>query len=297
MKKDKDVKAKDEKDIEILNPQQEIAVKSPDLGIIVRANEICEGWVNDQKQKTIFDYPAIITCDWHIPHTSVEWSERLGRVALSRKGDNERFPNLAIVGDFLDEASQTKFLSIGPTFTLDQELQIGSVVLNQLLNYFERIYINLGNHDMNLLKDLGKKSESFFSREYAEILFGRMLDSSLINTRVFISNLKWSESRDGKWLICHPDNYSKKGGNVPVEISEIYMKNVIGGHGHHLGMQRTKNGLFWGIDGGGMFNEDSMLYKIANITTHPKFNNGFVLLNERGEARLYGDGLEFDENQ
>jgi len=53
-----------------------------------------------------------------------------------------------------------------------------------------------------------------------------------------------------------------------------------------------RNSKYLGIDGGGMFNEDSMLYKKISLDLHPEFNNGFVLLNEKGEAKLYGDGLE-----
>lgn len=252
---------------------------------IKKITKTFKDWI-DQEKLIQITYPVLVTCDWHVPHTNVEWVLKLRDVQQKRG-----VPNLVIAGDFLDEAGASKFVNIGPVFTLERELQLGSVILNGLLDYFEKIYIILGNHDMNLLKDLGKKAEGFFSQRFARILFGEMLDPSLIDTRVFLSNLKWCETIDRKWRICHPKNYSKRGTTVPKELAEIEDINIIGGHGHQLAMEYTKNGKYLGVAGGGMFNEDSILYK-QEPALNPKWNNGFVLLNEKGEAKFYGNGLE-----
>jgi predicted phosphodiesterase len=290
MKKDEALEMKKDEalDVEAIDPQKELpAVKFSDstLPVVDRVNKSFVEWLSPEI--LLIEYPVLVTCDWHVPHTSTEWVKKLLVVQKSRK-----VPNLVINGDFLDEAGSSKFVEMGPNIPLEEELSVGSILLNGLLNYFERIYIVLGNHDMNLLKDFGKKAEAFFSKRYAKILFGEMVDPNLFDTRVFVSCLKWCETVDRKWLICHPDAYSKIGSSIPVKVGQLKGKNVIGGHGHHLAMAKTENGLFWGIDGGGMFNDESMIYKIAHITLHPEFNNGFVLLNEKGEAKLYGDGLE-----
>jgi hypothetical protein len=123
-----------------------------------------------------------------------------------------------------------------------------------------------------------------------------MLDEDVIGKRVFVSNLRYCETSDRKWLIAHPDDYARGAGVVPVKLANKMDKNVITGHGHHFGMGKTDNGKFWGIDGGGMFNAHSMMYIQRKVSTNPMWAHGFVLLNEKGEARLYSDGLEMAEN-
>lgn len=282
MKKIKEVKA--EKNLE----KEKSLIKVTDFSLepIEKVDRTFTDWIEREKIVEI-GYPVLVTCDWHVPHTSVEWVRILRDVQQKRK-----VPNLIIAGDFLDEEGSSSFVGTGPKYTLGQELRLGSIILNGLLEYFQRIYIILGNHDFRLLRDLGKKAEGFFSQRFARILFGEMLAPALIDTRVFVSNLQFCETVDKKWRICHPKNYSKRGTTVPKELAEIERQNIIGGHGHQLAMEYTKDkDRYLGIAGGGMFNEDSILYK-QEPNTSPKWNNGFVLLNEKGEARLYGEGLE-----
>lgn len=259
------------------------------VAVVEKEIDVFHKWIDREKLVGARGpgYPVIVTCDWHIPHTSPEWMRRLREVQHDRK-----VPNLVINGDFLDEVQASTYVNVGPQATLKEELMIGSAVLNDLLDYFEKIYIVLGNHDLRLLKMVGKEAEVMLSEGYAKILFGHMIDNRLIDTRVFISNLQWCETQDGRWLMTHPKSYSRGGSIVPVRIAQKYAKNVIGGHGHHLAMAYTDSGRNMGIDGGGMFNEDSMLYKQSMADVSPDFNNGFVLLNEKGEAKLYGEGLE-----
>lgn len=237
-------------------------------------------WIRENT--ILFPLPAIISCDWHIPHVSTEWFAIMCGIAEKRK-----IPNLIINGDFFDQDQFKIWLDSGSLVSWDSELQAGKEVFNKLLKQFRKIFIILGNHDERIFR----KVETRFSAKH---LFAQMISLPLLDDRVIVSNIKYCTSEDNKWIVCHPKNYSKAATIAPANIIAVEHKNVIGAHGHHLGMARDISGKYWAVDGGGMFSEDSMTYNGNTIkSNHAKWANGFVLLNENSELRLYGDDLEF----
>lgn len=252
-------------------------VKIPTVDNVIRESR---KWVAENTM--LIPLPLAVAGDWHIPHTNREWLELLLEVADIRK-----IQNLIINGDFFDQDQFKIWMDSGVRVDWDTELQAGKEVLEILMKQFNRIYLILGNHDIRIWRQLG-------SRFRVDHLFSQMIPLDLIGKKVFPAEIRYAKTEDEKWIICHPTNYSKQATKAPLDIVAVEHTNVIGGHGHHLGMAKDQSGKYWGVDCGGMFNHDSMTYNGSTIkSSHAKWSNGFCVINEKSELRLYGDDLEF----
>lgn len=233
-----------------------------------------------KKESLYVDVPVAVTADYHVPYTSREWVEKLVRISLE-----QNIKRLIIGGDYFNHDAFNHWFEMGFSVSWEEELVAAQELLNSLLNFFETIYIFLGNHDIRILRRLEERLDM-------KRVFGLILDESLIDTRVFVSNLEYCYTSDKKWMISHPGSYSRRSTTVSVKMAEKEATNVVCGHGHHLGFAYTNSGKFVAIEGGGMFDKNPP-YRAERSTTNPEWNNGFVILNEKSEAKIIGKDLAY----
>ena len=252
-------------------------IKIPTIDTVIKMSL---EWIKDNTM--YIPLPCLIVADFHIPHTSKEWLQLLCEISDIRK-----IKTLMIAGDFFDQDQFKIWMNTGVKVDWDTELQAGRELFECLLNQFEKIYFILGNHDIRIFRALG----SIFD---VKNLFYQLVPIDLVGVRVFPSNIKYAMTEDKNWIICHPSNYSKQTIKTPLDIIAIEHKNVICAHGHHFGSGNDQSGKYIGADCGGMFSQDSMTYNGSTVkSSHSKWKNGFVLINEKSDLKLYSDGYEW----
>lgn len=240
-----------------------------------------------QRETFHIPYPAIVTGDRHIPWTSLHWHEYMMDVA-KRRG----IKTLIESGDYFNQdVFAFWFQNYQPLINLDWEAEVDSAteIMNDLLSWFDNIYIIIGNHDLRIWRKVGRGQDF-------RLLF-RMITQ---DPKVHICNLPYCYAGpEDEYMIVHPKSYSQISTATPKRLTEKFHKHIIGAHGHFLGVDYDRSGKYMAVASGGLFDYDTILYTHASITTHDLWVNGFCVLNERGELRLYGPGLEgeYDEKR
>lgn len=238
-----------------------------------------------QRETFHVPYPAIISGDRHIPWTSLHWHEYMMDVA-KRRG----IKTLIESGDYFNQdVFAFWFQSYQPLINLDWEAEIDAAteIMNDLLSWFDNIYIIIGNHDLRIWRKVGR-GQNF------QILFKLITQ----DPRVHVSNLPYCYvGPEDEYMVVHPKSYSQISTATPKRLVEKFHKHVIGAHGHFLGVDYDRSGKYMAVASGGLFDYDTILYTHASITTHDMWVNGFCVLNERGELRLYGPGMEGEHDE
>lgn len=224
--------------------------------------------------------PCIVTGDRHLPFMSLEWHKKLMEVAKHRG-----IKTLIESGDYFNQDVFSHwFQPYQPYVGLDwsKELKSATEIMDDLLSWFDKIYIITGNHDLRIWRAVGRGQDM-------NTIF-RLVTA---DPRVKVSNLPYCYAGDDdEFMIVHPKSYSQITTATPKKLSEKFHKHIIGAHGHFFGLDYDKSGKFLAVASGGLFNYDSLLYVHASITTHDAWKNGFCVINDKGKVRLYGDVLE-----
>jgi len=165
----------------------------------------------------------------------------------------------------------------------DIEKKKSRIFLNHLIETFDRIFIMMGNHDVRILRQLA-----------FEETFRTFIDSISSSNKVQVSEYPKATINDS-WFIAHPKSYSQISGNVAKRLAEKYHMNIIATHGHFSSRSYDRSGLFVCIDCGGLVDYEKTEYVNYAITTHPMWNNSFVLLLDN-QARLI-DEMELKFNK
>jgi UDP-2,3-diacylglucosamine pyrophosphatase LpxH len=214
----------------------------------------------------------VISSDWHIPYHNSDMADKLVKIAKKFKVKNH-----IIAGDFSDQNIVRKML-YGQHVTglevredLEQTFCIMAEAINTLLDWFDKIYLLTGNHDIYLLKVLqgNMKLDRFWK------MIG--VSPKEFNKRFFVSAHPFCAVND-TWHITHPATYSRIPMTVARSISTKYRKSVMSAHGHQFGLSTDISGRDICIDTGGLFDYTRMGYKWHSDTTHPQWVGGFVML-------------------
>jgi hypothetical protein len=229
-----------------------------------------------ESQTPIINGDCFVAGDFEIPRHSVEAIKLLVEMQAYYK-----LPNLVLNGDvFVSDIFSTWPVEIArlvPSFA--EEWEAGQGVLQALLLMFENVYLVTGGHEARLSKKLGGQLS------YAELLNGLAPGLSCTqHHKVYVGN---------SWMIAHPKDYAKVPLAVSRDVAERVHRNVILGHTHHLGMCRDKSNKFWCIDGGCMTEWARAFYKAGEVSRHPEWVPGFVMLKNE---RPYLIDLNIDKN-
>ncbi|HOL83565.1 MAG TPA: metallophosphoesterase [Caldisericia bacterium] len=224
--------------------------------------------INQIKQVKIFnDYlkvnseKVLVFSDVHLPFTDFNFTEKMFDIALNKF----KCSDCIIAGDLFDEGIFSDYLHY-EKILWQEEKEITKKFLSFIVENFEKVYILCGNHDNRILRKLE------FNETYSEIF----------KTIYYASNLYITDypfiivNKD--WYVVHPGSYSQISGQVAKKLATKYSKNIISTHGHFTSLGFDISGKFYAIDIGGLVDMNKVEYLHHNITTHPRWIKGFVIL-------------------
>lgn len=217
---------------------------------------------------------AIIISDLEIPDVDDQMMRKALLVAIRHD-----IKTLIIAGDFLatDQAALKEQIDLykeDGELTYRSALMQGKITLKALLLWFEEIVLIRGNHDDKLNR-----------ATKGEIDVGMFLeDSRMLEGKVRFSQYAhcYLETSRGTALICHPRQYSvnpvalgKKLYNTHALPDKTKPSFVILGHTHISQSGESEDGLaeIYGL--GCMRDPLKTQYIALNVTTFPKWNQGF----------------------
>jgi predicted phosphodiesterase len=209
------------------------------------------------------DNPILIIGDAEVPEHDAE----LFDMAMSI-GQKFGVETLIINGDFI---AMDSFSCHGKTavsrLDFEKELEPALESVEVFLRQFKQIVYLTGNHERRLsYKSDGHLSLRFFFRHLA--------DDVAYSEYAFCI----AETNGVRYLVCHPKNYSRVALSVPTKLASIKLMNIVSGHTHRLAVGYDQSDSFWVVESGHCRDKDKTRYKSIEVTTHPEWNAGFVLL-------------------
>ena len=175
---------------------------------------------------------------------------------------------LIINGDFLhaDKFSQFKMRNETKGIPFCEEVELIRFNLNGFLKHFDRIAMLSGNHEQRLSKmSNGHINLSYFVYDINNILFSEYM-------------YLWLNTNNGRYFVCHPQNYSRIPLSTSREIAAIRHSHVVCAHNHHLSMSRDRSGQYWILDGGCCRDISKTQYKQMAANTFPQWVPGFTMI-------------------
>jgi hypothetical protein len=224
-----------------------------------------------------------VAADWHIPLMDYAYANTM--VAhLEEAG----YTTLAIPGDFFNMDALSRYEGKQASANFEREVHEGLVVMDSLLDTFDRVIFTKGNHDYRLARTLGFKL-SF--KHAISLLFGD-LDKGK-KERLEISNLDYlwvrptPKARDyDSWYVCHPANYS----TLPLSTARVLAgklgTNVLTAHSHHCAKGFAANGYHVVGELGGLHDRDVTAY-LQESNKFGNWNQGYATINEHNKLKLY----------
>jgi predicted phosphodiesterase len=207
---------------------------------------------------------ATVISDTHLPYLDLDMFFRC--LAVSKKF---KAKDIIIAGDIINADAFSKFVNSTNRKNFREEKNLVSMFFESLLKVFKNIYIVAGNHDLRLFKILlGEVDMPDYMKMFSEHIGKRIKVSG---------NYKYCYLND-KYLIAHPKQYWQKAPSLPRELASKYQKHIITGHGHHSGICFDKSGNYFAIEIGGLIDKTKIEYNNIEITTHPTWNNSFVII-------------------
>ena len=202
--------------------------------------------------------------DSHLPLIHEEFTEHMFDIALAFKTKT-----LILAGDLFDQIIFSHFPTAFTKEMLswEEEKERAKLFFQTLKKVFDKIYIIIGNHDIRILRVL-KGQETFKS------LIEPLLDDK---SKFIISDYPQIELNN-KWIFFHPKSYSQTSMNVTRKLCNIHKKHCVTAHGHFSGLAFDVSDTYYAIDVGGILDRDKVAYIHRSITTHPKWNKGFLIV-------------------
>ncbi|HEC66647.1 MAG TPA: hypothetical protein ENI23_15330 [bacterium] len=209
---------------------------------------------------------SLILVDLHIPFHDAGFINNCIDLAVAWG-----LPRLILPGDVMDLSAISYFFH-DPANTLKKEKIATREVLNVMSSSFEEILWLMGNHERRFMHMLKEEAD-------AEDLFDFI--GSMGNIRVSDYTYCFVE---GSWKVGHPRNQSVIPGRVPDFLAMVDTdKNIASGHGHLMGLVRTKDGKRWACDIGMSGNPDKFDWVAKYWSTRPKMVQGALILKKVGK--------------
>lgn len=215
---------------------------------------------------------AIIAGDVHVPTTNYEFAKRIIRVA--------KFWGIKILilaGDIYNFDLFSKYPRQTVMISWAQEREAGKFLFKMFTDYFDEIYVVMGNHDRRMIKWAdGHLDETD--------VFGLITTSP----KVHVSNFGYCTIKSGSesWLVTHSTEYSVNQLTVADQLAQKYKSNIITHHEHHVAKGRDRYKSFTIINNGGLFAQEKMAYVQLDTSKKPNMANGFTAL-VNGCGHLY----------
>lgn len=216
---------------------------------------------------------ALIVGDVHVPCTDYDFSRLVLHVA--RKQD---IKTLIVAGDMFNMDSWSKYQAVVPAPKWQEERDAARVLFSEWVEWFDDIYVLMGNHDRRLQKWSGGQLGE------ADI-FG-MVDSS---TKVHTSNFGWmtAETAAGEWRVTHSSQYSINQLTVAEQLALKHQCNVITHHEHHAAVGWDRYGRYVIVNNGALVDPAKLAYVVLDDSKNAVTQNAFTVL-RNGVPHLYG---------
>lgn len=215
---------------------------------------------------TLPDEPTLVIADTHAPYQNKILLMHAFRIAKER-----RVTQFVHAGDLIDGGEyniQAKNEILPPIIT---EIEHARSILYTAQQYFKRLVILPGNHDMYYVK---KEKISFHSFIKDIILDNQFVDKFTITDYDYVYYADLA-------IIGHLTNgYDMVAGKIAANLALKYERHALVGHDHLMGMQQAENGKY-GISIGAMFVPGSFAYKTRSYNTFPHSQLGFVIIQDR----------------
>jgi len=200
--------------------------------------------------------------DWHLPFLNIEIFKKFIRECHSRK-----IKKLVIGGDFFEMSAFSYFFGYTKV-AWREEKEVAKKVINILNEAFEEISFIVANHEIRWLRALADKYEGDIFDIYELIGITDTKNITLKNKIIV-----------GDWMIVHPKNARKNSLSLANDLSGLYPdKHMIVTHAHRQAIGKEKSGKRWVIDLGLMADPKQLEYINFNVTTHPMWNPGFLIV-------------------
>ena len=226
-----------------------------------------------------------VTADWHHPVTDYG----LVNSFLDRCTDLG-VRNLAVVGDWFNMDSLSRFDDKQATATLVREIEYSTQTMAKVGECFDRIYFTWGNHDARFHTALAGKVQftqamKMLFSEVAPAVVDKIIFSNLDHMIVETPN----DDPMDNWYLAHPKAYS----SVPLtnarKLASKYLMNVATGHSHHTAVGHDVSGRFICAELGGFFDAKKTNY-LQRSTAFPEWQNGWATIDDHGHFQMEGFG-------
>lgn len=227
--------------------------------------------------------PGAVTADWHHPLADYDLINAFLDHAESIGATNW----LVVAGDWFNIDALSAFdFKDDANAGLTKELYASNLVMDRVLQVFDKVFLSWGNHDARVHKALGYKVPFATAMR---MMFTE-LDRKLLD-RIELSNLDHLhiDTPAGRFTVCHPKTYSTQPLTTARKLAAKELSHIITGHSHHTAIGHDVSGEFVCAEIGGFFDADKTAY-LQRTTTFPKWQNGYGFIDSDGLLTIEGKG-------
>lgn len=239
-----------------------------------------------------FDRPELY--DWQLPQEwEFEWDDFMvvGDIqlpttdydfamlpALIAKKHLRKPRRLILAGDVYNMDAWSKYSSIIPTPSWEQERESARNLLTIYAQTFDEMWMISGNHERRILEKLDGQYD-INDVLAASIPSGKVKATALDRCKVKTSN--------GVYTVLHGDNYSKKSLNNADEFAQKFQTHIISHHEHHAAIGMDRFDRYYILNNGGLFDQKKMSYVQLKSNTCANMSNAFTMV-KNGYPYLFG---------
>ena len=215
----------------------------------------------------------IIVGDVHVPTTDYDFASLV--LVVAKKQGVKR---LIIAGDMFNMDAFSLYEAVVASPSWREERDAARVLFHTWLEWFDDIYVIMGNHDRRLQKWAGGQLDE-------SDIFGMVTSSD----KVHVSN--WGhlkvKTAQGDYMVTHSKEYSINQLTVANEMAQKYQCHMITHHEHHTAIGWDRYGRYVIVNNGGLFDQSKMAYVVLDSSKRPVMKNSFCML-KNGVPRLFG---------
>jgi hypothetical protein len=236
------------------------------LKAALEAREESDVFGHDLGKPWRLDGDWVIAGDIHANTINRDFMQRPLDIAMRYLEHPRRF---MIAGDFINGDAFSGYENVYPLPSFGSELKAARKFLDMYLQVFDEIWIFMGNHDLRVTRKTG-----------TAIMPEDLIRMISHDVRIKVSH--WGhavvDTPRGEYRISHGSEYSVNQLVVAEQLALKHDQNIILWHEHHTaqGLDRFKRRIV--VNGGGLFDSDSMAYTQIEDNKKPRMANGFVML-------------------
>ena len=210
--------------------------------------------------------------------------------------------DIVIVGDLMELDVFKRFLDIHPDIKRaggwEYEKQKTREFFELIDQYFDRVYILLGNHELRMWKKLQAAGSQ---TDVLEIVLSDKWEEKV---KVSVYPFAWIND---SWIVVHPKSYSRIQSRNPYFLASKYLIELVargkspnGVYGlidfhSHLGGEGTDiSGKFQVANGMGLFDPKLSEWHVKQVDTFPEWRKGFMILHRNYLYRFPAEHTDWD---